>query len=99
LIGGLIQFGRNMIDISHSEALKARRGSDEHAGSSATEAQTRDDEEDDLDDEEAAWLQSVQEDNLAAVQGMQSGTALVMDPGELRDDHQGRKAARAKTSG
>lgn len=81
-----------MVDVHHPDAgeLGPGRGSQRSTRPrDDAEDEQAEDEEDEVDEEEdeaeAAWLQSVQADNLTAVQGMQAG-GLVLDAGQLREE-------------
>lgn len=74
-----------MIDVSNSEAVEWNRRSDERPPyPGQTQDPAQDEGEDDIDEEEAMWLRSLQEEDLTTVKGVQSGAGLVMDPGDLR---------------
>lgn len=83
----------NMIDVSHSGTSElshhfAHGGSQRFHHADGAPKQPDNPEEELVEDEEAAWLQSIQgagADNMTTVQGLQSG-GLVLDIGTLRDD-------------
>lgn len=78
-----------MIDISHPSTAELnqhyrhtnhdRQGTREHEANGPSKSPVEEPE----DDEEAAWLRSVQADDITQVKGLQSG-ALVMDVSQLR---------------
>lgn len=81
-----------MIDVLHPSTSDVNH----HSGSKTQPSRI----EDDGDDEEAAWLQSVQAagaNDLTAVQGLQSGD-LVMDISQLREEPTPAAAKRSSKS-
>ncbi len=75
---------RNMIDVSYRGTSELSR----HFAHANSDDVARDEEEAEIDQEEAAWLQEAQaagQDDLMAIDALQSGQ-MVSDVSQLRDD-------------
>jgi hypothetical protein len=77
-----------MIDVSHRGTSELSQHFAHGQATQVDESSRRDDSDAEIGEEEAAWLQEVQngnEDDVTAIEGLNTGP-LVLDIGQLRDE-------------